>query len=184
MRKVDIFKKRLLGLIKQKALFKGKITLASGEESNYYIDGRCITLSAEGAYLTAEIFLSSVKRDPPDGIGGPTLGADPICGAIAALAFLKKKKIGAFILRKTPKKHGRQRQMESPVFKKGARLVLIDDVATTGGSLADGVKLLRAYGFKVNKALVIVDRGQGAKESLAGVGCKLISIFTPQDLGL
>lgn len=174
-------KKSLHNLIKQKAFFKEKITLASGKTSDYYIDARLITLTSEGSYLVASIILEMIKDDNFQAIGGPTIGADPIMGAIASLGYLNKKPINTFIVRKQPKEHGKRRQIEGPEIKPGSKVILIDDVATTGGSLVDAVKLLAKDNIEVIKAVVIVDRQEGAKENLSKVNCPLVSIFTAQD---
>ncbi len=174
-------KKSLHSLIKQKAFFKEKITLASGKQSDYYIDARLVTLTSEGSYLVASIILEMIKDDDFEAIGGPTIGADPILGAIAALRYLNKKPINTFIVRKQPKEHGKRRQIEGPEIRLGSKVILIDDVATTGGSLVDAVKLLTQDNIEVLKAVVIVDRQEGAKENLAKVNCPLVSIFSAKD---
>jgi len=174
-------KKSLHSLIGQKAFFKEKITLSSGKTSDYYIDARLITLTAEGAYLVASVILDLIKDDGFEAIGGPTIGADPVLGAIATLRYLEKKPINTFIVRKQPKEHGKKRQIEGPDIKPGSKVILIDDVATTGGSLVDAVKLLTQDNIKVLKAVVIVDRQEGAKENLAKVNCPLVSIFSAKD---
>lgn len=177
-------KEKLFRLLKKKALFKGKIVLSSGKASNYYLDGRLITLSSEGAYLIADIILDLIKQKKIDAIGGPTLGADPIVGAVAALSHIRKNPINTFIVRKTPKPHGRMRQIEGPVLKKNSRVILIDDVVTTGGALLEAKEALNKGGIKVAEAIVVVDRGEGAKENLAKGGLRLTSIFKARDFGV
>ncbi|MCM8781100.1 MAG: orotate phosphoribosyltransferase, partial [Candidatus Omnitrophica bacterium] len=105
-------KKRLLMLLKKEAFKKGRFVLSSGRISNYYLDGRIITLTPEGAYLTAEIILDLIKQMDVEAVGGPTLGADPIVGAVAALSYIKKNPIKTFIVRKAIKEHGMQRRIE------------------------------------------------------------------------
>ncbi|MDD5408757.1 MAG: orotate phosphoribosyltransferase, partial [Candidatus Omnitrophica bacterium] len=124
-------KAKLLDLLNKEALKRGKFVLSSGKESNYYLDGRVITLTPEGAYLVANIILDMVKDEVLDAIGGPTLGADPIVGALAALSYVNGQPIKTFIVRKQAKEHGTQRQVEGPALKKGARVILVDDVATS-----------------------------------------------------
>ena len=175
---------RLFQLFKKKALFKGKIVLSSGKTSNYYLDGRLITLSPEGAYLIADIILDLIKQKKIDAIGGPTLGADPIVGAVAALSHIRKHPLNTFIVRKTPKPHGRMRQIEGPILKKNSRVILVDDVATTAGALIEAKEVLSKQGIKVTEAIVVVDRGEGAAENLAKQGLRLISIFQARDFGV
>ena len=176
------YKSQLLKLLKQKAVKTGRIKLSSGKISNFYVDGRLITLTPEGAWLIANIMLEMIKDKRIDAIGGPTMGADPIAGAVACAAFLKDMPLKAFIVRKAKKGHGTQRQIEGPNLKRGARVVIIDDVATTGRSLIEAKQALDKIGVKVDSAIVVVDRQEGAKENLKKAGCKLLSIFKKKDL--
>ncbi len=177
-------KKKLLVLLKLDAFKKGKFILSSGKESNFYLDGRIITMTPEGAYLIAAIILEMIKNDSLDGFGGPTLGADPIVGAIACLSHMQGRPIKTFIVRKSVKAHGTQRLVEGPALSSGNRVVLVDDVATTGKSLVEAKQVLDAMGVIVEKAIVIVDRNEGAQENLAKSGLSLESIFSLADLGV
>ncbi len=170
-------KARLREMLKQMALFKEKIVLSSGKTSDYYIDARRVTLNAEGVYLCAKLILEKLKDEPFDAMGGPTLGADPFLGAIGVLSYQAKKPINTFIVRKAPKPHGKQQQVEGPLLSPQARVVLIDDVATTGQAFVQSIDVLKALGIKPLKALCIVDRQEGAEEALAQKGCPLISLF-------
>jgi orotate phosphoribosyltransferase len=181
---LDGLKKELMKLLKKKALKGGKFVLSSGRVSNYYLDGRLITLSPKGAYLTAAIILKMLKQKRVKALGGPTLGADPIVGAVAALSYLDKAPLDTFIVRKAAKGHGMQRQIEGPQLKKTSRVVLVDDVATTGQALIEAYQALSNIGVNVKEAIVIVDRNQGAKENLARYGIKLESIFKISEFGL
>lgn len=177
---IKVLKKRLSDLILRETFKKGRFILSSGKVSNYYLDGRIITLNPEGAYLVASIILELIKGEKINAIGGPTLGADPIVGAIACLSQIKHRPLKTFIVRKFAKEHGSKRQIEGPAIKKGAKVILIDDVATTGKSLIEAKLALEKKGIKVYKAIVIVDRGEGAKENLTNAGLKLESIFNIQ----
>jgi orotate phosphoribosyltransferase len=177
-------KKRLSCLLKKEALKKGKFVLSSGKVSHYYLDGRVITMTPEGAYLVASIILGKLKAKNIQALGGPTLGADPIVGAVAALSYLRKQPIKTFIVRKQAKEHGTQRQIEGPALKKNDRVILVDDVATTGRSLVEAKTALAKMGVKVVKAIVIVDRNEGAGENLRRCGCRLEAIFNIKDLGV
>ena len=174
-------KEKLFQILLNQAFFKEKIILSSGKESDYYIDARRVTLSSQGAYLCGRIILELLKNDSFDAIGGPTLGADPLVGAIAVLSFQAGKPVNTFIIRKTPKVHGKGQQVEGPVLKKGSRVVLMDDVATTGKAFMESIDVLSSMGIKVEKAVCIVDRQEGAKEAVAKKKCELISIFKAQD---
>jgi len=177
-------KTRLSVLLKKEALKTGKFVLSSGKTSNYYLDGRIITLTPEGAYLAASIILELIKDKGIDAVGGPTLGADPIVGAVACLSHINNIPIKTFIVRKGVKEHGTQRQIEGPALKKGDRVILVDDVATTGKALIEAKEALDKMGVEVERAIVIVDRGEGASVNLANAGLRLESIFSRQDLGL
>jgi len=177
-------KEKLLSLLKKDAFKKGKFILSSGKESNFYLDGRIITMTPEGAFLIASIILEMIKDGSLDGFGGPTIGADPIVGAVACLSYIQGKLIKTFIVRKAAKVHGTQRQVEGPALLAGNRVVLVDDVATTGKSLVEAKQVLDAMGVIVVKAIVVVDRNEGAKENLAKVGLHLESIFSLADLGV
>jgi len=176
-------KHRLLELIKKDALFKGDYTLSSGKKSNYYIDLRQITLSSEGAYLIAEIFFDLLKDEDVDAVGGLTMGADPISGALAAISYLRGKPMHAFIVRKEEKKHGKTKAVEGPL-KKGDRVAVVDDVATTGGSILKAIEAVEKEGGEVVKVLSIVDREEGARQELAARGYALFSLFSKKDLGV
>ncbi len=170
-------RKELLNLLTRDAYFREKITLSSGKESDYYIDARRVTLSAEGAYLCAKMILDLVKGDTFTAIGGPTLGADPMLGAIGVLSLQAKQPVNTFIIRKAPKPHGKQQQIEGPLLKEGSKVILIDDVATTGKAFLESLEVLGKMNIQAPKAICIVDRGEGAKEALARQGCELVSVF-------
>lgn len=177
-------KEKLFNLLNQEALKRGKFMLSSGKESNYYLDGRVITLHPQGAYLVASIILDMLEGEVLEAIGGPTLGADPISGALAALSYIYDRPIKTFIVRKQAKEHGTQQQVEGPVLKNGDRVILIDDVATSGKAILEAKQALDKIGVIVKKAIVIVDRNQGAVDNLAKAGIKLESIFKIADFGL
>lgn len=181
---MDELKEKLHVLLNKEALKRGEFILSSGKKSNYYLDGRVITLTPEGAYLVANIILEMIKKKKIDAIGGPTLGADPIVGAIAALAYINKVPLKTFIVRKAAKEHGTARQVEGPALEKGAKVILVDDVATTGKALIEAKEALDKIGVTAESAIVIVDRCEGASLNLAKAGLSLESIFTIKDFGL
>ena len=177
-------KTKLFALLEKEALKKGDFILSSGKSSNYYLDGRLVTLTPEGAYLTASIILELIKDKKIDALGGPTLGADPIVGAVSALSHIKNIPLPTFIVRKAAKVHGTARQVEGPHLRKGSKVILVDDVATTGKALIEAKHVLDKMGIIADIAMVIVDRCEGAKENLAKEGLTLESIFTIKDFGL
>ena len=176
--KLSNYKQRLFELIKTHAVARGDFLLSSGKKSNYYIDCRKVTLSPEGAYLSASVILSLLENDKIDAIGGPTIGADPIAGAIAALSHINKKPIQTFLVRSKAKEHGTAQKIEGPALNKGTQVIIIDDVATSGKSLIDCIQALKEAGILVKKAICLVDRNEGAAENLSKEGCELISIFS------
>jgi orotate phosphoribosyltransferase len=175
-------REELRRILIQEAYCKEKIILSSGKESDYYIDARRVTLSAHGAYLCARMILDVIGNGRVDAIGGPTLGADLMVGAIAVLSHQAGRPVNTFIIRKTPKAHGKQQQVEGPLLKKGSRVVLIDDVATTGKAFVQSVDVLTKMGVEIVKAICIVDRGEGAREALAEKGCELVALFDIAEL--
>ena len=175
--KKDKPKKALFKLIKAQAFRKKKVVLSSGKISNYYVDIRKISLTSKGAFLIANLLWDELKKHKFSSLGGPTLGADPILSAVAYHAFLNKRNLKTFIVRKTQKKHGQARFIEGPTLKKGSKVIIIDDVATTGKSLVESIQKLSGQKVKVIAAFVVVDREEGAKEILAKYNLPLFSIF-------
>ncbi len=171
-------KTRLLEILKHRSVSRGEVILSSGRVSDFYIDARLVTLSAEGAFLTAKIMLERLNPNV-DSVGGMTLGADPMVGAIAAVSFSMGRPINTFIIRKTPKGHGKKRLIEGNL---GRQVAVIDDVTTTGASILQAIRAVEAYGAKVLQVLTLVDRCEGAKETLKEGGYNLEAIFTKQDL--
>jgi len=170
-------REQLRQLIINEAYFKEKVILSSGKESDYYIDARLVTLKPEGAYLCARQILVMVGNKDIDAIGGPTLGADPMIGAIGVLSWQAGKPMNTFIIRKATKSHGKQKQIEGPPLKEGAKVVIIDDIATTGKAILHSIDVLTSMNLKIDQAICIVDRNEGAKEAVAAKGVELVSIF-------
>jgi orotate phosphoribosyltransferase len=171
-------RKRLFHILKTQAFFKGDFTLSSGKKSSYYLDARLVTLSAEGAFLCGKLMRDLVKDKNPTAIGGPTLGADPMVGAVGTVSFLDEQPVKTFIIRKEPKGHGKGRMVEGPELKEDDRIVVIDDVATTGKAFIHSIDALAADGLKPVVCACIIDRQDGAKEALAARGVEFVSLFT------
>ena len=176
-------RERLREILLEKAIKFGDFTLASGQKSTYYINGKMATLDSEGLNLTAEIFLDMIDGVDCDAVGGPTLGADPIIGAMVALAHNRGRKLSGLIVRKETKDHGTGRLIEGPI-EEGMKVVVVEDVTTTGGSPGRAVDAFRAAGCDVVKVMTIVDRQQGAAEKLAKMNAPYEPIFSKKDLGL
>ena len=173
----------LLDIAKERAYQKKKVILASGRESDFYIDVRKISLSSDGAYYIGACLYDKIKELGFEGatVGGPTLGADPIIGAYAYHAHTKGDKADVFIVRKEAKAHGMKRAYEGPDLKEGQKVILIDDVATTGGSVIKAYEQLKPLGLDVVAAFVVVDRQEGAKENFEKLGIPLYSLLKKED---
>lgn len=178
----------LIRLLNTRAVQRGDFTLASGAKSKFYIDGKQVTLSGEGLAVISSLILQAIADDRVDAVGGPTLGADPIAAAVACRSALPApagpgRPLEAFIVRKSLKDHGTQRWVEGPL-KPGARVVLVEDVVTTGGSAVSAVEKLRELGCTIVRAVVIVDRRAGAEEAFAKLGIPLTSLCRVDELDL
>ncbi len=175
------YKSRLLKLLKEKALKIGKFKLSSGKESDYYLDERIVTLSSEGAYLTAKVMLDMLKDVKFDAIGGPTLAADPIVTSIVVISYTEGRNIDGFIIRKEPKGHGTGKLIEGPL-NSGANVIIVDGTMTTGGSLLKAIQTVESEGCKVVKVIALIDRLEGGKEALESKGYEVLTVFTKNDI--
>ena len=174
-------RQELQGYLLQYSLRFGNYTLTSGRTSDYYIDGKQTTLRSRGAYLVAKLILDELKGMRVEAIGGPTLGADPVVGAVIALAALENLPLIGFLVRKEAKGHGMQRLIEGPL-QPGMRVVLFDDTVTTGGSLKHAIDQVEAAQCSVAKVLVIVDRQEGALQNFMQWGYPFQALFTMESL--
>lgn len=159
----------------------GDFTLTSGRKSDYYIDGKQTTLRSRGAYLVAQLILDELKNTGAEAVGGPTLGADPVIGAVVALAALERVPLIGFIVRKEAKGHGTQRLIEGPL-QPGMRVAVFDDTVTTGGSLKHAIDQVEAAQCTVVKTLAIVDRQEGARQNFVLWGYPFHALFTIDEL--
>jgi orotate phosphoribosyltransferase len=175
---------RLIELIIEKAFKYSKepvFKLVSGRMSNYYFDCKAVTLHPEGMYLIGNIIFDLIKDLNIKGIGGLTLGADPIADAVAYTSYLKGNPIGAFVVRKTPKAHGTMRWIEGNITK-GDRAVIVDDVITTGKSTIKAITRARETGLDIVKVIALIDRQEGGREAVEESGYKLDSIITREEV--
>jgi orotate phosphoribosyltransferase len=175
-------RKELLHLLARKSFRLGQFKLSSGATSDYYIDCRTTTLDARGAQLTGQVFLEEIRAQgwQPNAIGGLTLGADPIVVAAAVTSG----KIHGFLVRKAEKQHGTGQRIEG-FHEKGAKVVIVDDVCTTGASTIQAISAARESGFEIVGAMCLVEReeakGRGDVEK-AAAPAKFVAIFTAQDV--
>jgi orotate phosphoribosyltransferase len=178
-------KQRLKEIILKKSYRKGKFKLSSGRESDFYIDGKQTTLSAEGAYLCGKLIFALIKDHPAEisAVGGMTLGADPLVTAASLISFLEKEPIPAFIVRKESKGHGTEAYIEGQKnMEPGCNVTLLEDVVTTGGTLFKVIERVEAQGFKVVQIITVVDRQEGGAEALAEKGYNLETLFSREEL--
>ncbi len=174
-------RQNLLGLLCQLAYKEGDFMLSSGQKSTYYINGKQVTLHPEGAVATGRILLSMLPPDT-DAVAGLTLGADPIVAAVSVISVYEGKSIPALIIRKEAKGHGTQAYIEGATLSPGAKVVVLEDVVTTGQSAMKAVERLRAAGYIVDRVLTLVDREQGGAEFYAAQGLQFDTVFTIRDL--
>jgi orotate phosphoribosyltransferase len=175
-------RQELLEMLAQKSFRLGDFQLSSGGTSDYYIDCRTTTLDARGAQLVGQVFLDQIAEQgwEADAIGGLTMGADPIVVAVAVTSG----KMHGFLVRKSEKQHGTGQRIEG-FREKGARVVIVDDVCTTGSSTVHAIEAAREYGFEIVGVMCLVERqdahGRPNVEK-AAAPANFISIFTAIDV--
>ena len=177
-------RERLKQIIIELSYEKRKVTLASGRESDFYFDGKQTTLHAEGGYLVGRIFYESIKDvEEAEAVGGITLGADPIATATSIAAYLDGRKLHAFIIRKEPKGHGTGQWLEGRKnLPSGTKVIIVEDVVTTGGSSMKAVRRAEEEGLVVLGIVTLVDREEGGRENIEMEGYWLRALFTKSEL--
>ncbi len=185
MSKLDDLKKELLPLVLKHACLKldQPIKLASGKMSQVYIDGRRVTLHPKGISLFARAILELIDVNSLDAVGGPSLGADPIATAVSIFALMdQNKELPAFLVRKEVKQYGLQKQIEGMDLKPGMKVLMVEDVITTGCSVRNAISVVEETGAKVQCVVCLLDREEGGKEALHPY--RLISLFKRGDVKL
>ena len=175
-------RQELLELLAKKSFRLGEFKLSSGSTSDYYIDCRTTTLDGRGAQLTGQVFLEEIREQgwEPDAIGGLTMGADPIVVAVAVTSGT----MHGFLVRKAEKEHGTGRRIEG-FAEKGARVVIVDDVCTTGSSTVQAIEAARELGFKIVGVMCLVERQEaGGRKNVenAATPAPFIAVFTASDV--
>jgi orotate phosphoribosyltransferase len=182
-------RERLADLVSTKAVVRGKVTLSSGKEADYYVDLRRISLDGEASALVGPVLLDLVQDWEFEAVGGLTMGADPVALAMVHAANARGwaathgSPLDAFVVRKAEKTHGLQRRIEGPDVA-GRKVLAVEDTSTTGGSVLTAVEALRAAGAEVVGVVVIVDRNTGAKEKVEAEGVPYRYAFGLSDIGL
>ena len=176
------FVERLLErALEKEALKYGEFILSSGQRSRYYFDGRLLSLDPEGSYLIGKSLLPIVLDANVDAVGGPTLGADPIVAAVALTSHVEGAPIPGFIVRGDAKSHGTRQQIEGPLVP-GSRVVIVDDVCSTGGTLFHAIEAAEEAGCSVVKVVAVLDRRQGGSDELRirGYDFECLLVADPQ----
>ena len=159
------------------AFLTGEFTLTSGKKSNFYFDGKRITLHPEGAYQVGKAIFDQLAEIGVDAVGGVATGAYPMVAAVALVSHLEGKPIPAFIVREVPKEHGTRRQIEGHL-EEGARVAIVDDVLTTGGSVSKAIEAVEAANCQVVKVMVLVDRHEGGSDDLKRKGYDFAALLS------
>lgn len=173
----------LLQLFRERALKFGDFTLASGKKAKYYLDGKQITLHSQGLRLVSEGLLKLMDGVDAQAVGGMSIGADPIVGGMLAIAGGQGRDLAGFLVRKEPKGHGTQKYIEGPVTP-GMKVVIVEDVVTTGGSSILAADRAKEFGLDVVLVLAIIDRMEGGRENFAKHGLKFESLLKITDFGI
>lgn len=175
---------RLLTLLKERSFARKKVILASGRESDFFIDCKQTVLTAEGHALVGELMLEAASAEGAkfDAIAGVELGGCPLASAAALISFQKGQPRDAVYVRKDAKDHGSKRLLEGDTkLAPGATLVILEDVTTTGGSTLKAVAKLREAGYVVKRVVTLVDRLEGGREAIEAEGLELRAIYTRRD---
>ena len=177
------FKRRLARLLVEKSYREGDFLLASGRRSDYYFDCRVTALHAEGAWLIGTLFYDMLKDETIKGVGGMTMGADPLVSATTVVSSQKGQPLNGLLVRKESKGHGTNQFVEGLAnFETGAPVVVLEDVVTTGGSLLKACQRIEASGLKIVAVCCILDREEGGREKLKEAGYELKALFTRREL--
>jgi len=174
---------RLREIVREISVIEGEITLSSGETSQFYFDMRRTACDPEGSNLIADLILNALTEDEVDFIGGLEVGAVPIVACVSQRSFQVGHPTPAFYVRKTPKEHGRKKLIEGQISQ-GSRVVIVDDVTTSGGSALKAVEAAREFGCTVVKVITVVDRLEGAAEAFAAEGCPFVALLSADEFDL
>jgi orotate phosphoribosyltransferase len=171
----------LLELLRTLSYREGRVVLASGKESDFFIDCKQTILTARGHQLAAELILDGLRHlHDLHAVAGVALGGCPLASAVSLMSALRGRPLDALYVRKEAKDHGTKRLIEGPV-RPGMRVVLLEDVITTGGSTLHAVDVLRSAGVEVVAVAVLVDRLEGGVEAVRAAGVEVVTLYTRHD---
>lgn len=161
---------------------KGHFILASGKESDFYFNGKMVTLHPEGAHLTAKLMYEVVRDTDATALAGISVGSDPLVSTVGHIAFQEGAPLKMAYIRKQPKEHGTRLPVEGPPLEKDDVVVVLEDVVTTGGSAIKAVNAVKeAYGCRVDTVVCLLDRLEGGREEMAAQNLELKSLFVRTD---
>ncbi len=177
--------RELIPLITSKALRRGTFRLASGREASFYLDAKQVVLDSHGSMLVGKAILDLLRAHGPlpAAVGGMSIGADPVTSAVITMAGVEGLPLKGFMVRKEPKDHGTKKYIEGPVAP-GDRVVVVEDVTTTGGSSLVAIDRAIEFGLVVERVVTVIDRLAGARDTLAARGIPLDALVTIRDLGI
>ncbi|MCR4666397.1 MAG: orotate phosphoribosyltransferase [Desulfovibrio sp.] len=180
---MDSIKQRLAQLLLKLSYREGDFVLASGKKSDYYFDCRVTALHAEGSWLIGQMFNHLLRDMPIQGVGGMTMGADPLVTATTMASFEQKRPLHGLLVRKEAKDHGTGQFVEGlGNFQPNDKVAVLEDVVTTGGSVLKACDRLRGAGLEISCVCAILDREEGGRELLSAKGYELRSVFTRKEL--
>ena len=177
-------KRRLARLLLEKSYREGDFVLASGRKSSFYFDGRQTSLHPEGAWLIGHLFNYVIAQIPGvEAVGGPTLGADPLVSATSVISYMMERPLPGVLVRKAPKAHGTKQYLEGTFnLRPGARVAMLEDSVTTGGSVLTACGHMEEAGYRIAAVLVLVDREEGAAEAIRGAGYEYYPLYGMKEL--
>lgn len=186
MERLERLRLEITELVYQRAYQRRRVRLASGRESDFYVDCKQVLLTADGLYKTARYVLELIKEEKlaAEAVGGPVMGAVPLAAAVSAMSFEPgaPRLLAGFFVRPQAKEHGTGKLVEGPLLRAGMPVLVLDDVLTTGGSVLRAARAAQELGCLVERVLVIVDRQEGGGENLEQAGFSLSAILTREEL--
>jgi orotate phosphoribosyltransferase len=170
--------------VKEKAILHGRFDLASGATVSYYCDGKQVSFAGQGIALVVDAILDCLKDVDFDALGGMDMGATPIVSAVALKYFQIGRDLPTFVVRKEAKSHGTMKEIEGPLPKNPSRVVIVDDVVTSGGSILKAIRVVQSRGHEVVLAISLLDREEGGKECLRNAGIQYVPLVTRSQVGV
>lgn len=180
--RLSLARDRLLELILERAYREGHFVLRSGVASDYYIDLRVLSLDPEGVSLMADRLLDHYADSGASAVGGPTVSAVPILGAMCARAYVRGMPLRAFFVRDAPKDHGMAQRIEGPPLEPGEKVAIVDDVVSKGGGIQVAIQGARQAGAEIVRVMCVVDREMGGGDLLRSEGYEYHPLYTISDI--